>query len=259
MKNSFYMSCFNCASFRDKKHLKSMLVKPLSETLCRVKCFHCGYHSCEYYHDDFKKEGEKYTTKSVDNIKIFSITEDTEQFKYLQSRGLYNSIYECKIGINKRYIAFPYYLDGKITGYKMRGIHKRFFVVGKIQSCFNMINVNFNDYIVITEGEIDCMSFMEVGVNNVISVPLGAYINMDLDKFKDAWYTRLYNSIAKSTRIILAVDNDDAGQRLREDLRKLFCNSSLTDFDLHGYKDANDFLLNNKSLFVQECLNIIKG
>jgi archaellum biogenesis ATPase FlaH len=65
--------------------------------------------------------------------------------------------------------------------------------------------------LVLTEGEIDCLSVLESGWKNVCSIPSGA------GKNKDAWIEKNYEWLEQFNNIIVWFDNDPAGLQSRRD------------------------------------------
>lgn len=94
-------------------------------------------------------------------------------------------------------------------------------------------------YCVIAEGEFDCLSYETVGIN---AISLGGANNVC--KFKE-----LEKDNKKS--YIIALDNDEAGQLARNELIEYFKENKIKYFlfDNSGYKDANQALIENKTLF----------
>ena len=121
------------------------------------------------------------------------------------------------------------YRDGRKNFKLYKGAEKIFYNINSI--------VGF-EYCVIVEGEMDVLALHEAGISNVVSVPNGAtlgtnnldYLDSCIDYFED------------KEKIILAVDSDEAGQRLQSELiRRLGSEVCfLTTFD--DCKDANEYL-----------------
>lgn len=106
-----------------------------------------------------------------------------------------------------------------------------------------------SDLIFIVEGEVDAMSFYEVGFN---AVALGSISNYR--KLLDILLNK--KPSAKGfipTIFILALDNDKAGRATARTLRQIFNDLCLYNFiaqDIYGnFKDANDALVNNREKF----------
>ena len=139
-------------------------------------------------------------------------------------------------------ILFNYYRDGDIVNTKFRDGKKNFkFVQGAEKIFYNIdaLTNDAHDTIVVVEGEIDALTFIEAGIDYVVSVPNGATkrgVNCDyLDDYIDHFDGK--------ERIILAMDADEAGQNLQaEFIRRLGAEHCYL-LDLKDTKDANEFLL----------------
>lgn len=74
---------------------------------------------------------------------------------------------------------------------------------------FGMENVKNSGELLITEGEIDAMSWYEAGIRNVVSIPLGS---QDLK-----WVEVCYDWLSEFDTIILAGDNDAPGRKFMKE------------------------------------------
>ena len=139
-------------------------------------------------------------------------------------------------------VCFNYFRNGELINIKYRADNKDFKLSKEAEIIFyNIDSVKDKDYAIITEGEIDCLSCIEVGMKSVVSVPNGAakgnlkleYLETCFDAFKD-----------KKT-ILLFTDNDEAGQILQKELLRRFGYDRCLKVDYpDGCKDANDILVN---------------
>lgn len=75
---------------------------------------------------------------------------------------------------------------------------------------FNMNRVNVNQPLLIVEGEGDCMSAIEAGYYNTVSVPLGCQ-NLH-------WIEENWDWLEQFESIIVAFDNDEPGRKARKDV-----------------------------------------
>ena len=142
-------------------------------------------------------------------------------------------------GKTENVIKFNYFMGDQLINVKYRDGRKNFKLYKGAEKIFYNINsiVGF-EYCVIVEGEMDVLALHEAGISNVVSVPNGAtlgtnnldYLDSCIDYFED------------KEKIILAVDSDEAGQRLQAELiRRLGSEVCyLTTFD--DCKDANEYL-----------------
>jgi DNA primase len=101
---------------------------------------------------------------------------------------------------------------------------------------------NSISYCVIAEGEFDCLSYETVGVN---AISLGGVNNVPKFKELDKDNKKTY---------ILSLDNDEAGNQAKNELIDYFKENKIkyAMFDNIGYKDANQALTENKTLFENE-------
>ena len=148
--------------------------------------------------------------------------------------------YMPQTGKTENVIKFNYFMGDQLINVKYRDGRKNFKLYKGAEKIFYNINsiVGF-EYCVIVEGEMDVLALHEAGISNVVSVPNGAtlgtnnldYLDSCIDYFED------------KEKIILAVDSDEAGQRLQSELiRRLGSEVCfLTTFD--DCKDANEYLI----------------
>ena len=136
-------------------------------------------------------------------------------------------------------VQFNYYLNGELINTKYRTGDKCFKLCSGAQLIPYLIdNIKGEKECVITEGEMDALSFFECGVHNVISVPNGANANLEyLDDFIDEYFED------KDT-IYIASDTDTKGVLLRDELIRRFGAERCRVLDYgEGCKDANEHLM----------------
>ena len=106
------------------------------------------------------------------------------------------------------------------------------------------------DSCVIVEGEMDVLSFHEAGIFNTISVPNGATLNNNNLDYLDNCIDYLDNK----ERIILAVDKDEAGQALQQELIRRLGAEVCFIIDFNDCKDANEYLLKHGTKRLSELI-----
>ena len=109
-------------------------------------------------------------------------------------------------------------------------------------------------YLVICEGEIDALSFLEAGIPNAVSVPDGAPTKVKdgaVDPANDHKFDFLRaceSELKAYPKIILAGDGDDAGRALNEELARRLGRERCHVIEWpEGYKDANEVLAGCKA------------
>lgn len=169
---------------------------------------------------------------------------------WFKSRGIsLDTLTACKVteGMewmpqkNKEWntVQFNYYLNGELINTKFRTGDKCFKLCSGAQLIPYMIdNIKGQKECIITEGEMDALSFYEIGYHNVISVPNGANANLDyLDDFIEDYFDD------KET-IFIASDTDTKGVELRDELLRRFGAERCRVLEYgQGCKDANEHLI----------------
>ena len=137
-------------------------------------------------------------------------------------------------------IKFNYMMGGNLINVKYRDGRKNFKLYKGAEKIFyNIDSVVGHKFCVIVEGEMDVLALHEVGIKNVISVPNGATLNNNNLNYLD----NCIDYFTDKDKIIIAVDQDEPGQALRQELiRRLGAEICYTcSFD--DCKDANEYLL----------------
>ena len=144
-------------------------------------------------------------------------------YKWFSDRGISEAVVEdAKIGYNDRWIQFPFYKNNEVVNIKSRTADKQFRQSKNAEKCFyrfdSMVGM---ETIIITEGEMDALSLVEAGYNNVVSVPDGAIApNSNPSDRKFSYLLSAEEHLMNATTIILAMDSDSSGNAMREELSR---------------------------------------
>lgn len=147
-------------------------------------------------------------------------------------------------------VQFNYYRDGQLINTKFRTGEKYFKLCSGAELIpYNIDGIKGTSECIITEGEMDALSFFECGRRDVVSVPNGANANLDyLDDFIEDYFED------KET-IYIAVDTDPKGVGLRDELLRRFgaerCRIVTYGEDC---KDANEHLMAHGKESLLRCL-----
>lgn len=168
--------------------------------------------------------------------------------KWLQSRGISEKtvlkmdigegvVYMPQIDRETNVLKFPYFFNGECINIKYRDGAKNFRMEsGAELIMYNLDNAVNAEQVVIVEGEIDCMSMVEAGYLNTVSVPNGAGgTNM-------SWLDHAMEVFKEETQFIIAVDNDPAGDKLKAELIRRLGAENCMIVVFKDCKDANDCL-----------------
>lgn len=147
-------------------------------------------------------------------------------------------------------VQFNYYHNGELVNTKFRTGDKCFKLCSGAQLIpYNIDSIRGQKECIITEGEMDALSFYEIGFHNVISVPNGANANLDyLDDFIEEYFDD------KET-IFIASDTDTKGVLLRDELLRRFGAERCRVLEYgEGCKDANEQLMKYGRESLKKCL-----
>ncbi len=133
-------------------------------------------------------------------------------------------------------MCFPYFYGEKLVNIKFRGPNKSFKLVSGAELIFwNLDCLSKFDEVIIVEGEIDALTFIQAGYDNVLSVPNGANKNLEyLDSCIE-----MFNPIKK---VFIATDQDTKGIELRDELIRRLGAERCYIVSFKECKDANEYL-----------------
>jgi len=143
-------------------------------------------------------------------------------------------------GKQENTIQFNYFMGDQLINVKYRDGRKNFKLYKGAEKVFYNINsIVGYDECVIVEGEMDVLALHEAGIKNVISVPNGATLNNNNLDYLD----NCIDYFDDKQRIVLAVDADEPGQMLKQELVRRLGAEVCYLVDFNGEKDANDYLI----------------
>lgn len=212
------------------------------------KCFSCGkrYPSPSKVHS---WAVEKYPATKGQEIFVDETKLDDTQSDYVAHRGVSvrtMEVYGVTTTKDKGYQVYTYPSGGK----KMRNLKEKNFHTTKgfpTDELFGMdkFTAGCSSVLTITEGELDAMSVYQMLADKnptqiypVVSLPSATPSKGLWEKSKE-----YFDSFQK---IILSVDNDEAGNAIADKIAKLFPNKVFR-VPHDRYKDANEFLTNNSA------------
>lgn len=134
-------------------------------------------------------------------------------------------------------ILFPFYRDGKLVYVKHRKPmkvekNKEWQDPGTCPILFGMDLCQTEMPLIITEGQIDCLSLYEAGLRNVVSVPCGCE---QLEWIKTCW-----TFLEKFDQIILFGDNDEPGRKMVDEVVRRLGEAKCNVVDDYPARSAED-------------------
>ena len=252
--------CPFCSPERKKKNLKEMTVTRKSDGAVVYYCHHCDANG------SVQPPRRETVAVPVPSVSILNQALQEHHYNYLESRGISRSTADkLKLFSSKKFfkrlekesdcIGFPYYRDGALVSAKYRAIPDKDFTqeAGGAHDFFGLHLIDPTKPLVIVEGEIDCLSAIEAGIENVVSVPAGAPQQVSAGKVspqEDRKFSFVWNAnevLEKVPYVVLATDQDGPGQALTEELARRIGKEKcrVCKFDK---KDLNEVLTNDSSL-----------
>ena len=247
------MPCPECSHTRRKQKEKCFSYNAEKEV---GHCMHCStsfvkhkpFEKKEYIKPEFKFENY---TKLSDGV-----------VKWFAGRGIsQKTLLEMKVSEKKEYlpqeekevncIIFPFFKDGQLINLKYRDAKKNFKLISGAELIwYNYDAIYKHKEIIICEGEIDALSFIQAGFENVISVPNGANIG------KMDYFDSSFDDLTKVETFIIATDNDVKGVELKNDLIRRLGMERCKTLSFKHCKDANDVIVSEG---IETLQMIVKG
>ena len=217
-----------------------------SDAMCEYSDGHTFCFSCEEYHhgNDTETKGGNKTVRNHEVIPLDSLTLDS-----LRARGITQETcakygyYKTRINNEMAQVACYYSDSGELLGQKVRFKDKRFSVRGEVSDRFfgQHLWPGGGKKLVITEGEIDCLTVSQVQGNKypVVSIPNGAKSAKRIFKAQMEWL----NSFEQ---VIVMFDMDERGREAVSDVEGILKPGKLYIATL-PLKDPNECLLNDQA------------
>ena len=233
-----YKICPACSSDRKKKTAAPLCINTeKGVSLCQ----HCGtkYIISKKKIQEYKRPEWKNNTTLSDKVIL-----------WFEGRGIsQETLVRSKISEGKKKffdgneyscIEFNYFRNFELFNVKYRNGAKQFqlFPGGEL-NFYNLDGIRNEKECIIVEGEMDCLAYIESTRYNVVSVPNGASLgNNNLGYFETS-----YDYFEDKEKIYIAVDNDEAGINLKNDLIIRLNPEKCYLVDFKDCKDANEYLL----------------
>ena len=247
-------TCPNCRDTRSNKTDKSLSI---NWKLCTAYCYHCDAKF--FFGKTDKSDKEETATRKKEETKEYKkpgrlANEEApgeEVLKWFESRGIPADVVVeegitqaarvfSQKGVVEKCMLFPYYEEDRLVNRKYRTVKAKHFMLeaGAKLIPWRINEIEDTPECIICEGEMDALSFIVAGYNNVISVPNGAQKNLTyLDEFIETHFEN-------KTRIYIASDTDAKGLELRAELVRRFGEEKCRIVTYgEGCKDANELLL----------------
>ena len=229
----------------------------------KFKCFSCAAsydifnHYQEYYNKSFLEALKLIVSDFNLNIDVIINESDRKPKKsptkhenynkniltYCEKRNISKATIDY-VGVkeNNNCVVFEYrnelgeHLANKYRKTKKSEGPKMWFEKGtNVNTLFNMDKINISDPLLITEGEFDCLSAIEAGFKNAVSIPSGV-------NSTNEWITSNWTFIEQFEEVIIWFDNDEAGIKGAREVFNRLPNSSVKIVRCEVANDINELL-----------------
>jgi twinkle protein len=252
-------ACPLCSSDRKKNRSKDMNLLRKEDGAVMYTCHHCGSNGSVW----LPNTTPGFKLNAVPAPSIVQNRLEQQHLDFLASRGISKATAEKmrlfsaekffgKLEKMADCIGFPYYRDSALVAVKYRAIEEKAFTQseGGAHDFFAIDTVEKGRPIVIVEGEIDCLTLIEAGIPNVVSVPGGAPVKVSdgkIDPENDKKFSFIWNAkelLDAAPYIVLATDQDAPGQALAEELARRIGKEKCRVAKFSG-KDLNEVYLSD--------------
>lgn len=249
-----------CLCFLHGENNPSMSFDPKKK---KFKCFSCGQsydlfnHYQQYYNLSFLEALKSIVRDFNLNIDVIINESDRKPKKSPTKHENYNKniLTYCEkrniskdtidyVGVkeNNNCVVFEYrnelgeHLANKYRKTKKSEGPKMWFEKGtNVNTLFNMDKVNLSETLLITEGEFDCLSAIESGFKNTVSIPSGV-------NSTNEWITSNWTFIEQFEEIIIWFDNDEPGIKGSREVFNRLPNASVKIVRCEVANDINELL-----------------
>lgn len=243
------VTCPKCSHTRKKKKDPCLSVDTEKGF---YKCHNCDWHGTVRF-DVEPREKKIYRIPTLANQTQCS----DEILKWFMSRCISPStLIKCNVMSGSTWMPqtqreeycmqFNYMRNGTVVNIKHRDAFKNFRMEKDAELVFyGLDDLKEEDkYIVVVEGELDKLSFTECGVDYCLSVPNGASKQRpDGERMVLEYLDNCLDYFENDKIVILAVDNDDPGMILREELSRRLGKDRCKKVNFKDCKDANEYLI----------------
>jgi twinkle protein len=264
-----YVKCPVCSPERKKTNLKALGVT-CDPTAKSWACNHCGFSGSLFRGILNKGDATRYSKGSMQRSKkdyikpVFIEPEPKSEYpkvvmEFFTAKKISEAtLKKANVSFCRRKfsasddenkvrgaIMFPYYKNGEVVNIKFRAAGKVYAQSYQAEkTVYGYDNIIGKKDIIITEGEADKLSFEEAGIDFSCSVPDGApHPGTKEYSSKFDYLIDIEEILDNAEKVILAVDNDEAGEKLKEELgRRIGKDKCFVVTYPEGCKDPNDVL-----------------
>lgn len=254
-------TCPNCSSSRRKKRQRCLWV---SVETGAYKCHHCGWEG----RADSVEWMNRNNDEPMQQVKTYDKPDDKYKDAngvagdYLKSRGITTPVIQRnRIGETSGEVVFRYYKDDELVRAKMRSVRQKKF--WQVANCapilYKLDDIAGENACIITEGELDALSWEVAGYRGAVSLPDGAVQPGQQPGAKFEALIQAKPVLDSMQAIFIAMDSDEPGQYTAVKLAEFLGVSRCLKISYpDDCKDANDVLTKYGEDTLRMCLKRAK-
>ena len=244
--NARYWTCPECSQHRKPQNQKQKCLSVFWEDGLG-QCNHCGariqlhtYKKKTDVKEYFRPTWQNNTKLSDKVVKWFEDKRKISQFVLRMAKVSEGLEWMPQTQKKENTIQFNYFRNEELINIKYRDGAKNFKLVKDAEKIlYNLDSCHISEEIVICEGEIDVLSYMEAGIFNCVSVPNGSTLKGVNLEYIDNCIEYLQNK----KKIYLALDSDEAGKNTTKELIRRLGSDVCYLVYFEDCKDANEYLV----------------
>lgn len=233
MSGQVQVVCPKCSHDRKKKNLKCLSVN-IDKGVWN--CHHCNWSGSLHKKQYVLPKWENKTELSEKLVQWF-LQRNISQEVLVKMKVTEGTEFMPQEGKEMNVIKFNYFRDGHLINTKFRDAKKNFKMVKDAELIFYNMEGLKHDEVIIVEGEIDALTLIQLGNENVVSVPNGASKGSNNMQYLD----NCWQSFDSVKSVIIATDNDEPGNALANELaRRIGVEKCTRATPNTGQKDVNE-------------------
>lgn len=261
-------TCPNCSSSRRKKSDPCLSVTIETDGRALWYCHHCGWSGVAGG-EGYRPAVERKTYRKP--ARVENPPQPDTLIAWFAKRAIPEAVVR-RFGVYKTRqwfpqtdreedcIAFPYEWAGELRNVKYRTADKQFRQEKDPEPVFfNADCIAANEDLIVTEGEIDVMSFVTAGFDRVVSLPNGAPSGPETSDRRYEPFGTHWDAIMQVRRVLIATDMDNPGELLAKEIARRVGRDRCYRVKLPRLgdvqtKDANECLTDHGAEVLRECV-----
>lgn len=199
-------------------------------------CFAVVYKKTENHKSYVRPEWQNKTQLS-DKVVEWFLSRNINQDTLLKMKVTESVEFMPQVNTKRNCINFNYFRGERLINIKYRDAEKNFKLVKDAEKIFyNLNGIIGQKEIYIVEGEIDCLTMVQQGFINTVSVPNGATkTNNKLD-----YLDNCHSAFEEAEKVYILTDHDEAGEMLAQELGRRIGVEKCFRIHLGEFKDVNE-------------------